>query len=343
MDRSPLLSDAPDGASVNSAGRRSDAHEEEGEGIFIDNVVRSYGRVAVLSGLSLEAKRGTIYGLLGPSGCGKTTLLKCILGRLVPDSGIVRVLGCPPNTENSGVPGRKVGYAPQEIALYADLSVRETLDFHATMNGIVPHGDAFKARLKWIKDLLELPRLGSIVGKLSGGQQRRVSLAAALLHGPELLVLDEPTVGVDPLLRMRIWKYLRTLADAGVTIIVTTHYIEEARQADLVGLMRDGALLAQGPPRALMSKYGFDTLEDVFLMLCRNFEREQRKRDPVESDVSESRPVIMPEPDGGKAATSEAAASREIRPHSDSDDGLSMGVSAIATETSVRRLQGWAR
>jgi len=227
--------------------------------ISIEGLTRGYGPIRVLDDLSMRVESGSIYGLLGPSGCGKTTLLKVILGFLSPEKGDVAVTG--------DVPGSGVGYAPQELALYTDLSIAETLAFHGRLHGM---GRAeIAARQDWLIDFLDLPEPTRQVGKLSGGQKRRVSLAVALLHEPALLLLDEPTVGVDPELRARIWDHLSAIAASGVSIVITTHYIDEASRADKVGLMRGGVLLAEDAPGALMEAHGTQSLEDVFLALCR--------------------------------------------------------------------------
>ncbi len=227
--------------------------------ISIANLVRGYGRIEVLKGLSMDVQSGSIYGLLGPSGCGKTTLLKVILGFLEPSEGQVEV--------GAEVPGSGVGYAPQEIALYPDLSIAETLRFHGRLHGMTL--DRIHERQDWLINFLDLPETSRQVGKLSGGQKRRVSLAVALLHEPELLLLDEPTVGVDPELRARIWEHLQEIAKNGTSIIITTHYIDEAGKADRVGLMRDGILLAEDTPQAVMQSQNTTSLEDAFLALCK--------------------------------------------------------------------------
>ncbi len=235
------------------------------------SVVRGYGsgksRVEVLQQLDMQVEKGSIYGLLGPSGCGKTTLLKAILGRLVLESGNIEVFGLEPGSKGSLVPGSAVGYSPQEIALYFDLSIHETLLFHGRLHGMSKQDVA--ARCEWLLEFLDLPEASRQVAKLSGGQRRRVSLAVALLHEPELLLLDEPTVGVDPELRARIWGHLRQIAAEGTTIVITTHYIDEASQADRVGLMREGVLLAEDSPQAVMDAQGASSLEQAFLKLCR--------------------------------------------------------------------------
>ena len=228
---------------------------------------RGYGSLEVLRGLDMKVGAGSIYGLLGPSGCGKTTLLKVLLGRLVPWGGTALALGSAPGEPGAPVPGPAIGYAPQELALYEDLSIGETLRFHGRLQLLEPAQVA--QREAWLLDFLDLPDPERVVGKLSGGQKRRISLAVALLHEPQLLLLDEPTVGVDPELRARLWDHLRTIADGGTTVILTTHYIDEAAQADAVGLMRNGRLLAEDAPRALMKPHGHVSLEQTFLLLCR--------------------------------------------------------------------------
>ena len=227
--------------------------------ISVERLVRGYGRIEVLQGLGMTVDEGSIYGLLGPSGCGKTTLLKVILGFLAPESGKVEVKG--------EIPGSDVGYSPQEIALYPALSIAETLRFHGRLHGMDPN--RILARQSWLIDFLDLPNPARTVGKLSGGQKRRVSLAVALLHEPGLLLLDEPTVGVDPELRARLWDHLQEISANGTSIVITTHYIDEARNADRVGLMRDGVLLAEDSPQSVMDSQSASSLEEAFLALCR--------------------------------------------------------------------------
>ncbi|KYQ89962.1 ABC transporter G family protein [Tieghemostelium lacteum] len=235
--------------------------------IQLINVNRSYGSSKVIENLNLNIKKGTINALVGASGCGKTTLLKIILGRLVPDSGEVRVFGMEPYSSVLTVPGSLVGYAPQENALYTDITIEETLQFFATLHNMSK--EHFQERKQQMIKLLDLPPMNRIVGSLSGGQKRRVSLAIALLHSPKLCILDEPTVGLDPLLRTLVINHLKDISATGVTVIITTHYIEEARVADKVFLMRNGKILENGEPEYLIQKYDAPTLEDVFLQICR--------------------------------------------------------------------------
>ncbi|EFX78467.1 ABC protein, subfamily ABCH [Daphnia pulex] len=255
---------------------RSGADNEAGsagiaEAIFVRNACKSYGvgkrRSTVLRGLDMNVKKGTIYGLLGASGCGKTTLLSCIVGRRSFDSGEVLVFGGEPGSVESGIPGPRVGYMPQELALYGEFTIKETLQYFGRIYNLP--ATFVKSQMEFLFNLLDLPPGHRYVKTLSGGQQRRVSFAVALFHEPELLILDEPTVGVDPLLRQSIWNHLvRLSTDHGRTVIITTHYIEEARQAHTIGLMRSGHLLAEESPHNLLSLHGLSTLEDVFLKLC---------------------------------------------------------------------------
>ncbi|KAF9820101.1 hypothetical protein SFRURICE_014180 [Spodoptera frugiperda] len=222
----------------------------------------------VLSNLNMTVAKGTIYGLLGASGCGKTTLLSCIVGRRKLNSGEIWVLGGKPGTKGSGVPGKRVGYMPQEIALYGEFTIKETMMYFGWIFGM--ETKEIVDRLRFLLDFLDLPSENRMVKNLSGGQQRRVSFAVALMHDPELLILDEPTVGVDPLLRQSIWTHLVRITSSGdKTVIITTHYIEEARQAHCIGLMRSGRLLAEESPQALLQMYSCISLEDVFLKLSR--------------------------------------------------------------------------
>lgn len=222
----------------------------------------------ILINLNMTVAKGTIYGLLGASGCGKTTLLSCIVGRRRLNSGEIYVLGGKPGTKGSGVPGRRVGYMPQEIALFGEFSISETMMYFGWIFGM--HSKEIKERLHFLLNFLDLPSENRLVKNLSGGQQRRVSFAVALMHDPELLILDEPTVGVDPLLRQSIWNHLVQITkDGNKTVIITTHYIEEAKQAHNIGLMRSGRLLAEESPQVLLTTYGCASLEEVFLKLSR--------------------------------------------------------------------------
>ncbi|CRK97747.1 CLUMA_CG011125, isoform A [Clunio marinus] len=238
----------------------------------------------ILDGLNMTVPKGAIYGLLGASGCGKTTLLSCIVGRRRLNSGEIWVLGGRPGSKGSGVPGPRIGYMPQEIALYGEFTIRETLIYFGWIYGM--NTDDVDEKTDFLLKLLQLPNASRFVKNLSGGQQRRMSLAAALIHEPELLILDEPTVGVDPVLRQTIWDYLVDITKFGkTTVIVTTHYIDETRQAHMIGLMRGGKFLAEESPDDLLRQYHADSLEDVFLKLSVIQNMGKRRRSSIAKEV----------------------------------------------------------
>ncbi len=211
-----------------------------------------------LDGVSLEVRRGEVYGLLGPNGSGKTTLIRMLVGLVAPDAGEVTVLGTRmPDLEVLG----RIGYMTQAAALYTDLSVEENVRFFAAVTGA-------EKNVAEAIEIVELSdRRDSVVATLSGGMRQRASLACALVHQPQLLLLDEPTVGIDPQLRVQFWEYFRTLTAAGTTIIVSSHVMDEAERCDRLGLIRNGHLLAEGSVDDLRRQAGVDRLEDAFLKL----------------------------------------------------------------------------
>uniref|UniRef100_T1J8M0 ABC transporter domain-containing protein n=1 Tax=Strigamia maritima TaxID=126957 RepID=T1J8M0_STRMM len=240
--------------------------------VSLQQVNSSYGighssKTHVLKNVSIDVVEGTIFGILGPSGCGKTTLLKCVIANLKPDQGTVKVFNETPGSAMSTIPGSGIGYMPQQMAIYQDLTVDETMFFFGCLNHMSKKHVA--SRIEFLLEFLNLPRTKKLVKNYSGGEQRRISFAIALLHQPPLLILDEPTVGVDPLLRKSIWNHLVKISlDEKVTVIITTHYIEEARQANKIALMRNGRILAQEEPDSLITQYNASSLEDIFLLLC---------------------------------------------------------------------------
>ncbi|KAI9585374.1 hypothetical protein GQX74_001221 [Glossina fuscipes] len=222
----------------------------------------------VLNYLNMSVLRGSIYGLLGASGCGKTTLLSCLVGQRRLNTGDVRVFGVKPGMPGSGVPGIRVGYMPQEIALVEEMSVRETIYYFGRIYGMTD--ERIYEKFKNLCSLLQLPPTGQLIKKCSGGQQRRVSFACALIHDPELLILDEPTVGLDPELREKIWEFLiETTRSNKLAVIITTHYIEEARQANC------------DTPENIMRRFEVNSVEEAFLILS------QRQGDSDVIDVAQ--------------------------------------------------------
>jgi ABC-2 type transport system ATP-binding protein len=213
------------------------------------DLTRRFENVVAVSGINLEVPSGTILGLIGPSGSGKTTTIRMITGSLAPSAGEVLVLGEAPARFDRQTRER-IGYMPQRFILYPDLTVRENVDFVASLFGVLPFRR--RRRTRQVLGLLDLWSVrGRRAGKLSGGMQRRLELACALVHEPRLLVLDEPTAGVDPLLRRTIWDELHRLRDRGVTALVTTQYVTEAEECDSVALIADGSVIAMGTPEEL--------------------------------------------------------------------------------------------
>jgi len=231
--------------------------------VEVDGVVKRFGRQVALDGVDLRVRRGEVYGLLGPNGAGKTTLIRCLVGLVRPDAGTVRVLGR--RLPDLGVLAR-VGYMTQAPALYPDLSVAENLRFFAAISGA--DGDVDEA-LRFVD--MEARR-SSVVSTLSGGMRTRISLACALVHRPELLLLDEPTVGVDPQLRALLWERFRDMTTNGTSIVVSSHVMDEAERCDRLGLIRFGRLLAEGTADELRRLAATDRLEEAFLTLAKDRE-----------------------------------------------------------------------
>src|ERR1700704_691866 len=232
-------------------------HEEWA--VDVESVSKSFGDIKALDGVTLRVRRGEIYGLLGPNGAGKTTLIRTFVGLVEPNGGTVTVLG--QRMPNVGTL-RNVGYMTQQAALYPGLSVEENVRFFGAINGAE----------EGVKEALELvdlfDRRTSVVATLSGGMRQRCSLACALVHSPHLLLLDEPTVGVDPQLRVQFWESFRRMAEAGTTIIVSSHVMDEAERCQRLGLIQFGRLLAEGTPNEVRAQAGTNNLEEAFLRLA---------------------------------------------------------------------------
>ena len=229
--------------------------------VEIDGLRVVRGGNVVLDGLSLRIRGGAVTGLLGPSGCGKTTLLRSIVGVQIVEDGTVQVLG-----RSAGAPElrTRVAYATQSASVYDDLSVRENLRYFAAVLG-APSTDVDRV----LAEVGLEGQAGAVVERLSGGQRSRVSLAVALLGAPELIVLDEPTVGLDPVLRGELWDLFHGLAENGKTLLVSSHVMDEATRCDELVLMREGAVIAQETPAGLLARTGTADTEQAFLAIVR--------------------------------------------------------------------------
>ena len=245
--------------SIQSPGQDAGAGPSAAIGIRRLDVRR--GRRLVLPDLSLEIRRAAVTGLLGPSGSGKSTLIRAIVGVQVVTGGEITVLGLP-----AGAPAlrRRVAYVTQAPSVYGDLTVRENLAYFARVLA------APAARVAEVVELVSLgEQVDRVVGTLSGGERSRTSLAVALLGDPELLVLDEPTVGLDPVLRDDLWAMFHALTAAGKTLLVSTHAMDEAQRCDELVLMRDGRIVATATPQGLLEQTGAPDVEHAFIALAR--------------------------------------------------------------------------
>ncbi len=286
---------------------------------------RAFGQVLAVADVSLRVPAGTILGVIGPSGSGKTTTIRMILGMLRPDAGEIRVLGEEPRHFRRRTRER-IGYQPQSFVMYPDLTAKENVNFVAATFGLL-----WRKRRERVREVMELVGMWDQrdrrAGDLSGGEQRRLELCCALVHEPSLLVLDEPTAGVDPLLRQAIWDELERLRSAGVTIIVTTQYVTEAEYCDSVALISRGQLLAYATPAEVRRQALGGELVEVVTTLP--FDARQL---PAVEDVNEIRQtsavqLLIVADDAARAtpkvvdaiteAGGEVEATREVRPSFD--------------------------
>lgn len=228
--------------------------------VGVSDLVVVRGRTTVIPDLSLAVARGSVTGLLGPSGCGKTTLIRAIAGIQIIRSGTVTVLGRP---AGDAANRERVGYMTQTGSVYPDLTARQNLAYFAALAGV-----SSRAVEEALGNVGLVDHADDLTGNLSGGQRTRVSLAAALLGDPDLYLLDEPTVGLDPVLRRDLWQLFDALAADGSTLLVSSHVMDEAGRCDRVLLMRDGGLIADASPDELRAEAGTADLEQAFLVLA---------------------------------------------------------------------------
>jgi len=233
--------------------------ELTGLAVEINKVSFSYNSIKALNELSLQVPTGISFGLLGPNGAGKTTLIRLLVGLLKPNSGDVRILGKTPSRKTAHL----IGYMPQLHSLYTELSVMQNVDFFAKIYRLTNQTERAQRVEEAIRLVDMWQRRKDPVLKLSGGMKQRVSLACAIVHNPPLLFLDEPTVGLDPELRVTFWEHFTTLTKQGITLIISSHTMDDAAHCDRLAFMRDGKVIAQGTPSEL--KQARATLEDAFL------------------------------------------------------------------------------
>lgn len=233
---------------------------------------KQFGALVAVHGLDLEIPRGQVFGLLGPNGSGKTTTIRMLCGLVLPTSGSATVAGFDISTQSEQV-RRRIGYMSQRYGLYDELTVQENLRFYASVYGLV--GRARDQRLaEHIARLGLGARLKQRAGTLSGGWKQRLALACATAHHPDLVFLDEPTAGVDPAARRTFWDTIYELAGSGTTVLVTTHYMDEAERCQRLAFLSRGHLIGVGTPAEIVQQFGARSVEDVFVMLQQRDEQE---------------------------------------------------------------------
>lgn len=231
--------------------------------IEVENLTKRFGDFIAVDSIDFRVPKGSIFGFLGPNGSGKSTTIRMLCGVLRSTSGVGKVLGFDINNEPEEI-RKKLGYMSQRFSLYEDLTVEENLDFYAGVYGI-----SKVEREERKRELIEMANLTgkekALAGSLSGGWKQRLAIGCALIHKPELLVLDEPTAGVDPVSRRVFWEIIHRLSKQGITILVTTHYMDEAQSCDLIGFIFNGKMMSIGTPKQLIDGHQANNLEDVFI------------------------------------------------------------------------------
>jgi ABC-2 type transport system ATP-binding protein len=233
--------------------------------VHTEKLTRKFGDVTAVDNVTFDINRGEVFGVLGPNGSGKTTTIRMLCGLLTPTSGTATVAGFDVRTQSEEIRWN-IGYMSQRFGMYEDLTVEENLDFYSSLYGLA--GEEKRKRMQELFDELGLrPRIKQLVGTLSGGWKQRISLACAIAHHPQVLFLDEPTAGVDPAARRRFWDTIYDLAKGGTTILVTTHYMDEAARCQRIAFLSRGRLIAVGTSEEVTRQFGKPTIEDVFIEL----------------------------------------------------------------------------
>ncbi len=255
-------------------------HAGDGVVVAVRDLVRRFGTFTAVDHVSFDVRRGEIFGLLGPNGAGKTTTFRMLCGLLPASGGILQVAGTDLRYARASA-RQHIGYVAQKFSLYGQLSVTENLEFFASAYGL--RAGRKRERIDWAMQQFELDRLSHLAsGQLPGGYKQRLAMAAALLHEPEILFLDEPTSGADPLARREFWHRITMLAEGGVTVIVTTHFMEEAEYCDRVAILDSGRILAQGTPAEIRARGRAEggrepNMEDAFIAIVQEARKGQTR------------------------------------------------------------------
>lgn len=245
--------------------------------ISIKNLTKQFGDFTAVNNLSFDIPRGKIFGFLGPNGSGKSTTIRMICGVLRPTSGEGKVLGYDLVKEAENIK-QNIGYMSQKFSLYEDLTVEENLEFYGNIYMLPKH--KLEQRKKELINMANLKgKEKSLAGTLSGGWKQRLALGCSLIHNPSLLVLDEPTAGVDPVSRREFWNTITGLVKGGITVLVTTHYMDEASICDIIGFIYNSNLITIDTPQALYKEHGTDNIEEIFI----NYVKELSNRNVVSS------------------------------------------------------------
>lgn len=231
--------------------------------VEVKQLKKRFGDLTAVNGITFHIEKGEIFGLLGPNGSGKSTTIRMICGVITPTDGGGQVLGYDIIKESEAIK-HKIGYMSQKFSLYSDLTVNENLDFYGNIFGMSK--EAIRERKKVLIGMADLEgKENALAGTLSGGWKQRLALGCALIHSPEILVLDEPTAGVDPVSRREFWKTITSLASLGTTVLVTTHYMDEASVCDRIAFIYNGDIISVDTPEGHYAEMGMDNIEDIFI------------------------------------------------------------------------------